>query len=93
MKGLIKTTNERVVLIRKGNEILNSGDFKTAERIFLTVKYDDGLIRIGDHYYKEGNILDALRLYRLTSTNKTKILYERFAKIIKIMMTEVKNEI
>lgn len=35
-----------------------------AEKIFVSISYKDGLIRLGDHYYKKGQILQALDLYK-----------------------------
>jgi hypothetical protein len=76
--GLLKTTNttgalktaplgreKRAALIRKGNELFNKGGYGLAQRIFVTTKYSDGMIRPGDTYAKGGQPLDALRLYWL----------------------------
>ena len=52
---------QRAALIRKGNELFNKGEFGLAQRIFITTKYSDGLIRIGDHFAKGGKPLEALR--------------------------------
>ncbi len=65
----VKTTNtginssDKVALIRKGNELFNSGKYETAKRIFITTGYSDGLIRLGDFYMKNKNPVDALRMY------------------------------
>ena len=48
------TREKRAALIRKGNELFNKGEFALAQRIFVTTKYSDGLIRIGDKYLKGG---------------------------------------
>lgn len=42
---------QRAVLIRKGNEYFNKGDYLMAGKIFRSVKYRDGLIRVADHIY------------------------------------------
>ncbi|MES0491173.1 MAG: hypothetical protein ABUK01_14340 [Leptospirales bacterium] len=44
---------QRILLIRKGNEAFNSGNIALAAEIFKTTEYQDGLIRVGDHYYYE----------------------------------------
>ncbi|MEM5948595.1 hypothetical protein WKV44_08565 [Spirochaetia bacterium 38H-sp] len=61
---------ERVQLIRKGNELLNNGNVEDARRIFLTTDYKDGLVRIGDIYFKKNRFLDALKLYYLSGNRK-----------------------
>ena len=70
--GFIKTirtgkteikSSDRIALIRKGNELFNSGNYETAKRIFITTGYSDGLIRVGDYYLKKENYIDALKMY------------------------------
>jgi len=70
--GFIKTvktgnakinSSDKVALIRKGNELFNSGNYETARRIFMTTGYSDGLIRMGDYYMKKKNPVDALKMY------------------------------
>jgi hypothetical protein len=97
-QGFIRTTapqpslvsaDKKAALIRKGNEVFNQGDLKTAERIFLTVGYGDGLIRLGDRYYKSGQALEALRMYRLAhDSGRTGALYDRIVTIIRSWMVE-----
>ena len=55
--------SQRVALNRKGNELFNAGHFEQAKRIFLTTGYTDGLIRVGDYYFKQNEPIEALRLY------------------------------
>ncbi len=70
--GFIKTVktgsskispSDRIALIRKGNELFNSGKYETAKKIFVTTGYSDGLIRMGDHYVRENNHVGALKMY------------------------------
>lgn len=56
-------SSQRAALIRKGNELFNSGRIDAARRIFMTVRYVDGLIRLGNHYNNSGNPLEAFRMY------------------------------
>lgn len=44
---------ERIELIRKGNEAFNKGDYSLARDCFLKAGYGDGLIRLGDYYMYE----------------------------------------
>ena len=54
---------DRTALVRKANELFNAGQYEQAKRIFLTTGYSDGIIRMGDHYYKNNDHLEALRMY------------------------------
>ncbi len=47
----VLTPKERLLLIRKGNELFNNGNIDKAAKIFVTTAYKDGLIRVGDYYY------------------------------------------
>jgi hypothetical protein len=57
------SSQDRAALIRRGNELYNKNDLATAKRIFMTVRYADGLIRLGNHYMKEGDPLEAFRMF------------------------------
>lgn len=83
---------QRAALIRKGNELFNKGDFNLAQRIFLTTKYSDGLIRIGDRYAEGGKPLEALRLYwAAPSPEKAAMIVERIAKVMHEWLQEEKK--
>lgn len=83
---------QRAALIRKGNELFNKGDLKLAQRIFLTTKYSDGLIRIGDRYVQEGKPIAALHLYWVApAPEKAAVLVERFAKVMQQWLHEEKK--
>jgi hypothetical protein len=83
-------SKERLLLIRKGNEIFNKGDIVKAARIFTTTAYKDGLIRVGDYYYFEKK--DALRAlhYYLDAKYDRGIrnISERIASVIKRWLSE-----
>ncbi len=61
---------ERVALIRKGNELFNLKKFDLARKIFMTTGYSDGLIRLGDLYLKQSQPLEAFRMYLLAPDRK-----------------------
>lgn len=74
---------QRSALIRKGNELFNSGNIKTSKRIFLTTGYSDGLERIGDYYKEKGEIFEALRMYWIApAPGKKEQLIEQCAAVI-----------
>ena len=89
--GFVKTAERRTIdgsqraaLIRRGNEFFNTGKYEEAKRIFLTTRYTDGLIRLGDYYYKQEQILEALRMYWVApDRRKTDYLVERMAGVVR----------
>lgn len=89
--GFIKTTDrpaldgsQRAALIRKGNELYNSGQIDAAKRVFLTTRYTDGLRRLGDYYYEKNDILEAFRMYWLApDQRKVDYLVERMAGVVR----------
>jgi hypothetical protein len=59
------TKEQRVKLIRKGNELLNKEHFTEAAKIFWITDYVDGLIRIGDYLlYQQKKPFQALLYYK-----------------------------
>lgn len=62
----------RVQLIRKGNELFSKGEINLAEKIFITIDYKDGLVRLGDYYFKNKNLYKCAEMYFM-SENKAKI--------------------
>jgi hypothetical protein len=78
------TSQQRVQLIRRGNEFFNMGNMEMAEKIFLTLDYKDGIIRLGDHFYEKGKPLDALKMYRIAKAQaKVDGMIEQMAQVIK----------
>ena len=83
------TPAQRTVLVRKGNELFNAGRIEEAKRIFLTVRYTDGIIRLGDHYYRNNQHLEAFRMYWLAPDRKrTEPMIEKMAAIIRKWLRE-----
>ena len=60
----------KAALNRKGNMLFSSGDIEGAKRIFLTTGFSHGLARVGDHYKKNGRVLDALKMYWIAPDRK-----------------------
>jgi hypothetical protein len=59
---------ERIELIRKGNELFNSGDITRAVDIFEKTNYADGLVRAGDYlYYDKKMPLAAYKYYKMAN--------------------------
>ena len=77
-------SSQKAALIRKGNQLYNDGDIATAKKIFLTVRYTDGITRIGDYYYNKNEYWEAYRLYRLApASDKADHLARRMAEVIR----------
>ena len=92
--GLIKATTgqptsltgeQKAQLIRRGNELFNERQFELAERIFMTLGYTDGLVRVGDVFYKRREYAHALRLYQVAPDPM------RVAKIAKRMASVLRQ--
>ncbi|NLL99903.1 MAG: hypothetical protein GX220_00385 [Treponema sp.] len=97
LDGFIKTTDspvpltseQKVILNRKGNIYFNSGDLLSARRLFITTGYSDGLIRIGDKYMEDGKELQALKVYWLArSQRKCEPIFQNLAKAISLLLQE-----
>jgi hypothetical protein len=83
------TSEQKVVLNRKGNILYNQGDIESARRIFVATGYSDGLTRIGDAYMQKKEGIKALKQYILAhNKKKSEPVYEDLAKIISIMLKE-----
>ncbi|MBQ1832688.1 MAG: hypothetical protein II563_09775 [Treponema sp.] len=81
------TDQQKVVLIRKANELFNQGKIEMAERIFVTTGYSDGLTRCGDEYMKKNEYMKALKLYMLAhNKRKSEPLTEKMAGIISMLL-------
>ena len=96
--GLIRTTppetakidsSQRAALIRRGNELFNAGEIEQAKKIFLSTSYRDGLLRVGDYYYKQNDFLSALQMYVIApDSEKKEYLIERLARVVQEWLTE-----
>ena len=83
------SSNDRIALIRKGNELFNAGRIEDAKKVFITTRYGDGLTRIGDYYMVRENPLEALRMYWIApAPQKRERLVEKAAGIVRTWMME-----
>jgi hypothetical protein len=84
--------DKRAALIRKGNEFFNGGKYDLARRIFITTGYTDGLIRLGDYYYKRKKHLLALQIYWLAPCpEKVEFLVGKFASVVSKWLMDGKD--
>ncbi|MBN2551159.1 MAG: hypothetical protein JXB06_00255 [Spirochaetales bacterium] len=85
---------QRVALIRKGNDLFNQKKYDLAKRIFLTAGYSDGLIRLGNLYMDQNMPLEAFRMYYLApDRKKVDALLEKTVEIIKKWLKEGEQDV
>jgi hypothetical protein len=87
------TDEDRIGLIRQGNELFNRGDFKNSLKIFLATDYKDGIIRVADHlYYEEKQQVSAIKLYKKAgSQRKVEEFAEKAAMTIHMLLESDKK--
>jgi len=87
-KRLVDSKN-RVLLIRKGNEFFTNGNIEAAEKIFVTVDYKDGLVRLGDYYFKNNNLYKAAEMYFMSENpSKIEAFCKESAQVIKKLLRD-----
>lgn len=79
------TPQQRVLLIRKANVLFKEGNRDMAKKLFLTLHYTDGIVRVGNSLYEEGNFLEALEMYRIAPDK------DRYNSIIEKMTSIVQG--
>lgn len=80
---------DRAALIRRGNEFFNRGQTELARRVFLTTRYSDGLIRVGDRYVKAGKPVEAMTAYMSAPCpQKAEALAARMAGVLSQWLKE-----
>lgn len=83
------TSEQKVILNRKGNILFNQGDILAARRLFITTGYSDGLCRVAEKSLEKGNELDALKLYWLAHNKRgSDPLIEKLAAVISEIIKE-----
>lgn len=96
--GFIKTTDspvtsltseQKVILNRKGNAYLNNGDVLSARRLFITTGYSDGLTRVAQRSEENDDYLDALKLYWLAHNRRgADRIIEKISGVISTLLKE-----
>ena len=87
------SSEQKVVLNRRGNQLFNEGFINEAQRIFITTGYSDGLTRVGDYYAAKNNTLEALRMYCLAKNKrKSEPIIDSLVRLIRVLVdTEIKG--
>ncbi len=87
------TPEAKTTLVRRGNEFLNAGKVDDAKRIFLTVGYSDGLIRVGNYYYRKNEHLEAFRMFwQAGAKREIDNMARRFADVLRQWIAEDVSE-
>jgi hypothetical protein len=83
------TPERKVKLLRKGNQLFNEGDIETAGKIFVTIGYTDGMIRVGDYYYNHNHPLEALKMYKAApAPQKVDFLISKMAQVVRSWLSD-----
>ena len=87
------SSEQKVVLNRRGNQLFNEGFINEAQRIFVTTGCSDGLTRVGDYYIAHDNTLEALRMYCLAKNKrKSDPIIDSLVRLIRVLIdTETKG--
>ena len=87
------SSEQKVVLNRRGNQLFNEGFINEAQRIFITTGYSDGLTRVGDYYAARNNTLEALRMYCLAKNKrKSEPIIDSLVRLIRVLIdTDIKG--
>ena len=82
-----RTSQQKVILNRKGNVLFNEGNIEGARRIFFTPEYPDELTRVAEKNKKKKQYLKALKLYILAHNDrKAEPIYDKIAKTLSVLI-------
>lgn len=83
------TSEQKVQLIRKGNELFSKGDFDSAKKIFVATRYSDGMIRLGDRYAQQKDYLSALQMYKMApAPDRAEAMIQKLSAVLKNWLKE-----
>lgn len=87
---------EKVKLVRAGNEFYNNGNIAEAIKLFVKAGYRDGIMRVADHYYYDKKQpLIAFKFYKMI--NRKDRIDEIFARMMfalgKLLRSKPEKEI
>jgi len=83
------SSEQKVQLIRKGNELFSRGEFESAKKIFVATRYSDGMIRLGDRYAKEKDYLSAFQMYKLApAPDRAEAMIQKLSAVLKNWLKE-----
>ncbi len=84
------SNQDKVKLIRKGNQLLNENKIEPATKIFWLTDYRDGLIRIGEILCKQNQPFKAMLYFQKAKSQKH--LEELFGRMLWALSQWIKKE-
>jgi hypothetical protein len=83
------SSETKVALIRKGNELFTKGDLEQAKKIFVATGYSDGMIRLGDRYATQKDYLSAFQMYKMApSPERAEVMIQKLTAVLKNWLKE-----
>ncbi|NCN06115.1 MAG: hypothetical protein GW949_10860 [Spirochaetales bacterium] len=87
------TSQQKVALIRRGNELFNQGKVEESRKIFVTLRYTDGILRLGNYYYEKKKFVEALKMFAAAPEGgQIQALAPSIAKVIRLWLETSKDE-
>ncbi|MGL4676986.1 MAG: hypothetical protein ACRCWI_04900 [Brevinema sp.] len=86
-------TSDKIILIRRGNELFTNRDYKNALKIFLAIDYKEGIAKIASVLeHEKKDLVAALKLYKKAGLydSADKIAYS-IAQTVRFLIQEDKK--
>ena len=83
------SSEQKVQLIRKGNELFGRGEWEQAKKIFVATRYSDGMIRLGDLYSNQKDYLSAFQMYKMApAPDRAEAMIQKLTAVLKNWLKE-----
>lgn len=83
------SSEQKVQLIRKGNELFSQGQLEPAKKIFVATRYSDGMIRLGDVYARNKDYLSAFQMYKMApAPDRAEAMVQKLTAVLKNWLKE-----
>jgi len=83
------TSEQKVQLIRKANELFGRGELDQAKKIFVATRYSDGMIRMGDLYARQKDFLSAFQMYKMApAPDRAEAMIQKLTAVLKNWIKE-----
>jgi hypothetical protein len=83
------SSEQKVQLIRKANELFSQGNLEQAKKIFVTTRYSDGMIRLGDLYASQKDYLSAFQMYKMApAPDRAEAMIQKLTAVLKNWIKE-----
>lgn len=83
------SSETKVQLIRRGNELFGQGELEQAKKIFVATRYSDGMIRLGDLYAGKKDYLSAYQMYKMApAPDRAEAMIQKLTAVLKNWLKE-----